>query len=75
MTAAPDRAAPPPPARRSVSEEDVGGCGQLTKLVLKFTTASESDVQPSCEVGSSIAGGDGKTDIVGPERCSLESVF
>lgn len=28
----------------------VGGCGHLTKLVLKFTTASESDVQPSCEV-------------------------
>lgn len=40
-------------AGRSSSEEDfgaVGGPGHLTKLVLKFTTASESDVQPSCEV-------------------------
>lgn len=38
---------------RSGSEEDfgpVGGPRHLTKLVLKFTTASESDVQPSCEV-------------------------
>lgn len=39
----------------------VGGVGvgegaHLTKLVLKFTTASESDVQPSCEVGLSIHG-------------------
>lgn len=41
-------------AERSGSEEEFGsaaGCGHLTKLVLKFTTASESDVQPSCEVG------------------------
>eukprot|EP00903_Cladosiphon_okamuranus_P008714 g8348.t1 len=41
-------------AGRSGSEEDfgpgTGGCGHLTKLVLKFTTASESDVQPSCEI-------------------------
>lgn len=40
-------------AGRLSSEEDfgaVGGRGHLTKLVLKFTTASESDVQPSCEV-------------------------
>lgn len=38
---------------RSVSREEElssGSCGHLTKLVLKFTTASESDVQPSCEV-------------------------
>lgn len=41
-------------AGRSGFEEDfgpaTGRCGHLTKLVLKFTTASESDVQPSCEV-------------------------
>lgn len=40
-------------AGRCGSEEEfgpAGGCGHLTKLVLKFTTASESDVQPSCEV-------------------------
>ncbi|CBJ26056.1 conserved unknown protein [Ectocarpus siliculosus] len=30
----------------------VGGPGHLTKLVLKFTTASESDVQPSCEIST-----------------------
>lgn len=38
---------------RSGFEEDfgpVGGPRHLTKLVLKFTTASESDVQPSYEV-------------------------
>lgn len=38
---------------RGVSREEElssGSCGHLTKLVLKFTTASESDVQPSCEV-------------------------
>ncbi|CAM9347802.1 unnamed protein product [Ectocarpus sp. 12 AP-2014] len=42
-------------AGRSSSEEDfgaVGGPGHLTKLVLKFTTASESDVQPSCEIST-----------------------
>lgn len=43
----------PPAAGADGREEDnagVGGSGHLTKLVLKFTTASESDVQPSCEV-------------------------
>ena len=48
-------------AGRSGSEEDFGpaggGCGHLTKLVLKFTTASESDVQPSCEVWHRMCGG------------------
>ncbi|CAM9269240.1 unnamed protein product, partial [Ectocarpus sp. 8 AP-2014] len=42
-------------AGRSSSEEDfgaVGGPGHLTRLVLKFTTASESDVQPSCEIST-----------------------
>ncbi|CAM9985451.1 unnamed protein product, partial [Ectocarpus sp. 4 AP-2014] len=42
-------------AGRSSSEEDfgaVGGPGHSTKLVLKFTTASESDVQPSCEIST-----------------------
>lgn len=40
-------------SNRGVSREEElssGSCGHLTKLVLKFTTASESDVQPSCEV-------------------------
>lgn len=44
-------------SRAAVAERDLArevesaaGCGHLTKLVLKFTTASESDVQPSCEV-------------------------
>ena len=45
---------PAPEGGRGVFGEEelagAGGCGHLTKLVLKFTTASESDVQPSCEV-------------------------
>ncbi|CAM9355434.1 unnamed protein product, partial [Scytosiphon promiscuus] len=41
-----------------------GVSGHLTKLVLKFTTASESDVQPSCEIttaGASIGQSDDNT--------------
>lgn len=41
-------------AGRPGSEDILGPVGgwHLTKLVLKFTTASESDVQPSCEVST-----------------------
>lgn len=58
--------AQPPAANRSTIDDEIGcasggsgngnggggggGGAHLRKLVLKFTTASDSDVQPSCEV-------------------------